>query len=37
MRLLHVIRGLRPESGGPLEGLMRMVQVFIHEVTMWKL
>jgi len=31
MRLLHVIRSMRPESGGPLEGLMRMVEVFIHN------
>ena len=31
MRLLHVIRGLRPEAGGPLEGLLRMAEVFIKE------
>lgn len=31
MRLLHVIRSMRPESGGPLEGLTRMVQIFIHD------
>ena len=31
MRLLHVIRNMRPESGGPLEGLSRMAQVFIRD------
>jgi glycosyltransferase involved in cell wall biosynthesis len=31
MRLLHVIRSMRPESGGPLEGLYRMVEVFARD------
>lgn len=35
MRLLHVIRGMKPESGGPLEGTLRSAEVAIsngHEV-----
>ena len=31
MKLLHVIRGIQPESGGPLEGLWRMAEIFIRD------
>ena len=31
MRILHVIRGMRPEDGGPLEGLLRMVETFTRR------